>query len=175
MIDAWLSTSWERAALVLLGAVIIYSTVIALNRLVGLRSFAKMSAFDFAMTVAVGTLLASALVTEDPPVLQAMVGLVALFALQFLVARLRLDWGLFKRTVDNDPLLLMRDGEMLRDNMRRARVSEMDLWSQLRAANVTRPEAVFAVVLETTGDVSVLHGPDREAFDDRLLTGVRAP
>jgi uncharacterized membrane protein YcaP (DUF421 family) len=174
MIGEWMLTTWARTALVVLGAVIVYATVIALNRLNGLRSFAKMSAFDFAMTVAVGSLMASTLAMNDPPVLQGVVGLATLFGLQYTVARLRISSGWLHSTVDNEPLLLMLGGTMLRANMRQARISEADLWSELRLANVARPEDVFAVVLETTGDVSVLHGGGRsESLDERLLTGVR--
>jgi uncharacterized membrane protein YcaP (DUF421 family) len=174
MAEDWLLTTWTHAGLVLLSAGIIYATVIALNRLNGLRSFAKMSSFDFAMTIAVGTLLASALAASDPPVARAMVGLGALFGLQYGVAQLRMLSPRFKQAVDNRPLLLMRDGEMLVENMRRARISETDLWSQLRSANVMQPAHVSAVVLETTGDVSVLHRAGSDVpFDPRLLTGVR--
>ncbi len=171
----WLLTTWEAVALVLVSAVAIYATVIVLTRLNGLRSFAKMSAFDFAMTIAVGTLISSTLATGSPPLLQAIVALAALFGLQFGVARLRIGSSRFKATVDNSPILLMRGGEMLRENMSAARITEGDLWGQLRAANVLDPREVRAVVLETTGDVSVLHTADDTAhLDARVLTGVRS-
>lgn len=174
MLEEWLLTSWEAAGLVLLTAPAIYLTTIALTRLNGLRSFAKMSAFDFAMTIAIGTLLSSTLATGRPPLLQGMLALAALFAMQHGVARLRIASPRFRSGVDNRPLLLMRDGEPQFANLRRARVSEADLWGQLRAANVLDPTHVRAVVLETTGDVSVLHSTDdARHLDARLLTGVR--
>lgn len=52
---------------------------------------------------------------------------------------------------------------MLHDNMRKARVTESDLWSKLREANVLNLNQVRAVVFEATGDISVLHG---DACDD---------
>lgn len=171
MAQEWLLTSWTEVGLVLLSAPIVYGALILLTRVNGLRSFAKMSAFDFATTVAVGTLLSSTIATGSPPLLQALTAFGVLFAMQYAVARLRLRSSGFRDAVDNAPLLLMRDGEMLPDNMASARITEVDLRSRLRAANVLGLSDVRAVVLETTGDVSVLRGEG--PLDERLLEGVR--
>ena len=172
--DDWLLTTWADAAMVLVSALGIFVATIVLTRLNGLRSFAKMSAFDFATTVAMGTVLASTLATQDPPLLQGFVSLISLFLLQQGVARLRRGSTFFRRAVDNRPLLLMRDGEFLPENMQRARMTAEDVWGQLRQANVLSVRHVRAVVLESTGDVSVLHSSDGgAAVDDAILDGVR--
>ena len=174
MLADWLLTGWREAALALLSAPLVYAAVIAVTRLNGLRSFAQMSAFDFATTVAVGTLLSSSIATGQPSVLQALVVLAALFTLQNTVARLRVRWRWFSDSVDNRPLLLARDGRLLRANMAAGRITEADLWAQLRHARVMHLSDVAAVVLETTGTISVLHDPAaRGPLDERLLFGVR--
>ena len=169
MFERWVLTSWESVGWVVFSTLAMYAAIIAITRLNGPRSFAKMSAFDFATTVAIGTLLGSTIVSENPSVLRGVVAVSALLGLQHLIARLRVAGRGFRRGIDNSPLLLMRDGEILHDNLRASRVAESDLWFQLRAANVGDVGAVRAVVLETTGEVSVLHG---DAFDQRLLRGV---
>ena len=74
--------------------------------------------------------------------------------------------------VDNTPLLLVRQGgELLHDNLRAARINPRDVYAKLRQANVTRLSDVHAVVLEPTGDISVLHGDGD--LDPALLDGVR--
>lgn len=174
MLEDWLLAGWGDVAMVALSATVIFAVTITLARLNGLRSFAKMSAFDLVTTVAMGTVLASTLATQDPPLLQGAVSLLALFTLQHVVARLRGASSAFKAMVDNDPVLLMRDGEFLRENMAGARVTEADMWGQIRAANVLSVRHVRAVVLETTGDISVLHTPDdAAAVDDSILANVR--
>ncbi len=174
MVEDWLLTSWGDVAMVVVSAAGIFVVTIVLTRLNGLRSFAKMSAFDFATTVAMGTVLASTLATQDPPLAQGVTALLALFMLQQVVARLRRGSALFQRAIDNEPILLMRDGEFLDENMGRARVTRDDLLGQLRSANVLSLRHVRAVVLESTGDVSVLHTPDEEAaVDVQILAGVR--
>jgi uncharacterized membrane protein YcaP (DUF421 family) len=160
--------------MVLITSMAIYASLILFTRLAGLRSFSKMSSFDFATTVGIGTILAGTLLNKNPPLLQGIAALAILYALQFLVAVFRQRFGLVSHIVDNEPLLLMAGKEILRDNLRRARVSEADLRAKLREANVIHLGQVRAVVFESTGDVSVLHAaPDGPPLDLDILQGVR--
>ncbi|PDP84521.1 hypothetical protein CQJ94_28050 [Glycomyces fuscus] len=167
MLESLFGTGLDRLLLILASTVGIFAAVITYTRIAGLRSFSKMSSFDFAMTVAVGSLVATVAVAQVSLV-EGMAALAVLYLLQVAIALLR-RFAPFKQAVDNTPLLLVSDGTMLRDNMRRSRITEDDLRSKLRAANVTSLGSVRAVVLETTGDLSVLHGPgeaDPALFED---------
>ncbi|MBJ3761464.1 DUF421 domain-containing protein [Maribius pontilimi] len=156
---------------ILLRAALVVALIIVLTRLNGLRSFSKMSGFDFAITVAKGSVLASAVMAGQPSAFWGNMGaLVALFVVQRAISTARTRLGWFHRTVDNSPLLLMRDGEIIEENLRRGRVSRSDLMGKLREANALRLQDVRAVILEDTGDVSVLHGDTQ--VDDCLLDGV---
>ena len=145
--------------------------IILLVRIVGLRSFSKMTNFDFVMTVAMGSLLAGASqVGEWIDLVQVLVAMVSLFAVQYGVARLRQSSDWFEDVLQNKPVLLMKDGVILRDALRATRVAQDDLIAKLREANAIDLTKVRAVILETTGDVSVLHG---DHVDDVLLKGLR--
>lgn len=145
--------------------------VVVLVRVNGLRSFSKMTNFDFVMTVAVGSLLAGASqATSWTALLQVLTAMAALFIVQYLTARLRKSSSAFEAVMQNNPVVLMRDGVILHEALAQTRVAESDLVAKLREANVLDYAEVRAVVLETTGDVSVLHG-DRCADD--LLQGTR--
>lgn len=169
----WFTAGPGELALVAVSAAGIYGAVILATRLQGLRSFSKMSAFDFAMTIAVGSVIASTLLSPSPSLVRGVTGVAALFALQRLVAWLRIR-GFADDIVDNRPLLLMDGPRMLEDNLRSAMITESDLRAKLREANVIRLRQVRAVVLEATGDISVLHTGDSEtALEDALLEGVR--
>ena len=145
--------------------------VILLVRLVGLRSFSKMTSVDFVMTVATGSLLAGAAqATTAAALAQALAAMAGLFALQCAIARLRRDAPALGAVLENEPLLLMRDGAFLDAALSRARVTRADLRAKLREANAGDLSQVRAVVLETTGDISVLHGT---AVDEGVLDGVR--
>lgn len=169
MISTELGLSLQGVWLIVVSATAIVVTTIAYTRIVGLRTFSKMSSFDFAITVAIGSLIAS-VALQGSSLLAGVVALATLVGIQFVVAVTRQRTGL-QRVVDNKPLLLMVDGEFLDDNLRRTRVTRDDVRAKLREANVLDYDQVRAVVLETTGDVSVLHG-DRTPDPD-LLQGVR--
>ena len=169
----WIRADWSMVPLVFVSVAGIYAVLMVVTRLNGLRSYAKMSSHDFAITVAIGSVVGGTVLTRTPPLTQGAVALVALFLCQRLIAwsRVRLGAG---RLVDNPPLLLMRRRTFRRDAMAKARVTEADILAKLREANVLSLAEVHAVVLEATGDISVLHSasPDRR-LDDALLSGVR--
>jgi uncharacterized membrane protein YcaP (DUF421 family) len=92
----------------------------------------------------------------------------AIMLLQRMVAIARRNSGI-EKVVDNQPTLLMVGPEMIEENMHSARITPADLRGKLRAAGITEWSQVQAVVLETTGDVSVLSGT---SLDPSLLEGV---
>lgn len=169
--EDWFGTTWESVAAVAIGMCCVYAAVIVATRIAGLRSFSKMSSFDFAMTVAVGTLVGSIALTRDPPVLQGLVGVATLYLLQWVVAHLRLRFQKFAGWIDNTPVLLVEDGRILAGNLRRAQVTHEELHSVVRAAGLPSLKKVRAAVMETTGDISIVSGP--EPVDPELLRGVR--
>lgn len=169
MVETWLSTSWTQVWLVIVSTTTIFVAVITFTRIAGLRSFSKMSAFDFASTVAVGSLMATVAATSAS-LLNGVIALATIYALQTLVAVLRRQTRV-EQLVDNDPVLLMIGDQILEKNLRRTSVTRSDVWAKLREANVTRYDQILAVVLETTGDVTVLHGEG--PLDPGLLEGVK--
>lgn len=149
----------------------IYMAVILLTRIFGKRSFSKMSSFDFAMTVAVGSIIATTILSSSVKLIDGLVGLLAVYLLQIGIALARRN-KYVKKIVDNTPLLLMDGEQILEDNMRKARVSEGDLRSKLRESNVTQLHQIKAVVFETTGNISVLHRDDDESLNLWLMKDV---
>lgn len=135
--------------------------VVVLVRVNGLRSFSKMTNFDFVMTVAVGSLLAGAgQATKWSGFLQILIAMVALFIAQYVTARLRKSSDGFENLMQNKPIILMRDGQIMEAALTKTRVAKSDLIAKLREANVLDFSEVRAVILETTGDISVLHGDE---------------
>lgn len=166
----WLFSDWNTLLITVLSTILIYIGIIVITRINGLRTFAKMSSFDFAITIAIGSLVASTLLSKDQSVVNGVVGLVALIGLQAIVARARKRSQRFENIISNTPVLLMDGSKLLQENIQATRVSESDIYAKLRAANVTRLDQVLAVVLETTGDISVLHaGSDGKRLDSELL------
>lgn len=157
---SWITTTGTTLLMVLLSALGIYVTLLFLTRLTGLRSFAKMSSFDFAITVAFGSVLASTILAPSPALLTGAFALAALYGIQYTISKSRRLISPIERLVDNEPLLVMAGEEVLSDHLDRARMTEDDLRSKLRLAGVSHPSQVLAVVFETSGDVSVVKTTD---------------
>lgn len=168
--DTWLFTSWSTAGWVVLSGLLMLLAVVAIIRITGLRSLSKMSSFDFVVTVAIGSILGP-VVASSSSIAEGTLAVASLLAVQWAVAQFRRrSFG--SRIVDNTPLLLVSDGEFVEESLTDARVTRSDVYAKLRQANVHRMSDVTAVVLETTGDISVVHGTDR--VDDELLDDVRS-
>jgi len=71
--------------------------------------------------------------------------------------------------MDNEPTLLMKGNKVFHENLKKCKVTESDLKAKLREANVIQLSEVKAVVFESTGDISVLHGSDDKSIDDWLM------
>ena len=119
-----------------------------------------MSSFDFSLTVALGTIIASTVIAKDPSLIVGAFALVVIYGIQFFVSSTRRLSSTVRWVVDNEPLLVMVGEEVLSEHLNKARMTEDDLRSKLRMAGITHPKQVLAVVFETTGDVSVLKTSD---------------
>lgn len=168
LFDHWLGDAVARGAILSLIALVWLVLLIRIN---GLRSLSKMTNFDFVMTVALGSLLAGAgQVSEWTALWQVLAAMAGLFLAQFVTAKLRKKSDQAQSILANAPCLLMRDGEIDDSALAANRVTRSDLFAKLSEANVLDLQSVRAVVLETTGDVSVLHGED---LDWSLCEGVQ--
>lgn len=166
--EKWLQTSPESIKNIVLCAVGIYVIVIVFTKIAGKRSFSKMSSFDFAITIAIGSILASTILSSSVSLIDGAVGLASVYVLQLLVASLR-RFPAFQKVVDNSPLLLMDEEKILEENLKKAHVTRSDLYSKLREANVLQFSQVKAVVFEATGDISVLHSSEKDLKVDKEI------
>lgn len=170
--DKYFGVSSGVLLAVFLSAVGIYCAVILFTRIAGKRSFSKMSSFDFAMTIAIGSIIGSTLLLASVNLVTGIVGLASVYLLQQLVAYLR-RFPSFGEIVENKPFLLMKGPQVLEENLKKARVTKGDLRAKLREANVIRLSQVKMVVFETTGDISVLHGEEDLEVEKWLLEDVK--
>lgn len=174
-ISTWLSANTIEMVMVFVSTLITYGAILLYTRICGLRSFSKMSAPDFAMTVAVGSLFASTISNPKPSLLIGLFALACLFAGQWFLARLRQKSELAASLIDNQPVLLMKDGEFLEQNLESVNVSRADILAKMREANVYQYRHVLAAIFESTGDISILHSEDPSAqLEPKLLETVRS-
>ncbi len=146
---------WGGLVRVLVVGLCAYLALLALLRMSGKRTLAKLNAFDFVITVALGSTLATVLLSADVALAEGVLAMGLLVAMQFLVAWLSVRSKAVERLVKSEPTLVYRHG-LLHGPMRRMRVTEDEIRQAARAAGNAGLDGVAAVVLETDGSLSVL-------------------
>ncbi|GAA0856003.1 DUF421 domain-containing protein [Aliiglaciecola litoralis] len=163
MFEKWITSGGQLIPWVLLSVLAAYIAILLYTRIVGLRSLSKMSAADFVMTIAIGSLFASTVSLSSPSLLVGLTALAAIYFGQWLIAWARKRSKLVSRLIDNRPILLMTGNRIFDHNLALANMTRADLFGKLREANALNYDQVLAVVFETTGDISVLHSSDENA------------
>ena len=164
---------WDPLFRTVMIGVLAYVSLIALLRVTGKRTLSKMNAFDFVVTVALGSTLATILLNKDVTLAQGMLAMAMLVGLQFAItwSSVRVRW--VRGLVTGEPSLLLLRGRFLDDAMRRTRVSEDEVRAAVRSAGITQLEETGAVVLETDGSFSVIESKTDSALS--TLPGVEVP
>lgn len=160
---------WMPLLRIVVVGTLMYITLIVLLRVSGSRTIASMRAFDFIVTVALGSVFGRALTARGVSLAEAVVAFVLLIVLQYVVARLQVLSRPFARAVTNPPHLLYFRGQFSREHMRKARVTEQELRAVARKQGHGSLDDVEALVLEASGDIAVITKVgDGSALGDEL-------
>lgn len=133
-----------------------YAILIVVLRAAGKRALAKLNAFDLVVTVALGSTLATVLLSKDVALAEGALAFAMLAGLQYGVARASIRWRWFRNAVRAEPRLLLKDGVLRREAMAAERVTADEVTSALRQQGIGRIADAAAVVLETDGSLSVI-------------------
>jgi uncharacterized membrane protein YcaP (DUF421 family) len=165
-------SSWEDLLRTAILGVLGYTSLVFLLRISGRRTLSKMNAFDMVITVALGSTLATVLLNKNITLAEGALGFALLIGMQFVVTWFSVRTSWVRNLVTGEPALLFYEDRMLRDAMRKARVTENELHAAVRAAALPSVEQVHAVVLETDGSFSVIK---KASGNDSSLAGVKVP
>ncbi|MDG4782354.1 DUF421 domain-containing protein [Micromonospora sp. WMMD961] len=137
-------------------AVLTYPALVALLRVSGKRTLSKLNAFDLVVTVALGSTLATILLSRSVSLVEGLLALSLLVALQYGAAFLAVRWPPSQRLLKSTPTLLLRDGVLRHDVLRRVRISDSEIRQAARSQGHGDLTRLAAVVLETDGSLSVI-------------------
>lgn len=160
--------SWGAIGNIAVTGVISYVLLIIFLRVSGKRSLSKMNMFDFVVTIALGSLLATILLDNNTPLLNGITALGLLLLLQFVVSWLTVRWEAARNLIKGSPEALYANGTFREDAMRRTRVHRTEMLQSVRERGVASLEQVEAIVLETNGDISVVKKGNHESVADAL-------
>jgi uncharacterized membrane protein YcaP (DUF421 family) len=162
---------WTPVGRTLVLGLLAYFALVLLLRISGKRTLSKMNAFDFVVTVALGSTLASVLLVEKVSLVQGVTALGLLIALQLVNTFVAVRWPWYQRLLKAEPTLVFYRGRLLEDPMLKQRVTREEILAAIRAHGYADPAQVGAVVLETEGTLSVI-GSDAGSPDALARLGV---
>ena len=169
----FLFDGWHGLLRTFLVGIFAYVALVAFLRISGKRTLAKMNAFDFIVTVALGSTLATVLLSKDVALAEGVLAFLLLIGLQYMVAWLSVRSTWVEALVKSEPTLLLYQGQFLQGVMRSERVSQEEVEAAVRQAGMSDPADVAAVVLETDGTFSVIQHSEQQELAN--LAGVELP
>ncbi|MFD1030040.1 DUF421 domain-containing protein [Metaplanococcus flavidus] len=135
-----------------------YVGLIFFLRISGKRTLTKLNAFDLVVTVALGSTLATILLSKDVSLLEGLTAFALLIAMQYAMTFLAVRSNSFNKFIKSEPRLLYLNGTFLEDTMKKERINEVEVLQAVRNQGKGSLEEVQAVVLETDGSMSVIQG-----------------
>ena len=133
-----------------------YVGLIVVLRVSGKRSLSKLNVFDFVVTVALGSTLATILLSQDVALAEGMMAFVMLIGLQWLVARLSVRWKPLRRLIRSEPRLLLQHGTYNHNTIKDERITEVEVDAAIRKHGFGDRSEVAWVVLESDGSFSII-------------------
>ncbi len=168
----WLVGGWRTVGFVASSTVLIYLSTILGVRTSERRTLSEMSPFDFVVAVAIGAIVGRTATTPSPSYVQGAAAVLTLVIAHRLLGWVRLRSTGFRRTVERSPLVLVSDGSLVGVALRRAHLTDEDVYSALREHGVRSLGDVRLLILEPSGRFSLIER-DNSSLDPRLLSGVR--
>ena len=159
---------WTALARIAIVGLASYTALVILLRVSGKRTLSKMNAFDFVVTVALGSTLASVLLSRDVPLVDGLTAFGLLLFAQFVITWLSVRSRTFSRLVKSTPRLLFHHGKFLEQAMKAERINEQEVLQAVRSQGFLSLERIAAVVLETDGSISVMQESDQSASPSAL-------
>ena len=133
-----------------------YIAIIVMLRISGKRTLSKWNSFDFVVTIAFGSVLASILLSTKDSFGTGIFGFGLLVLFQYILTWISVRSSWIQKLVKAEPALLLYQGQIKHDVLKRERIAEGELLAALRTSGVGAIEDADAVILETDGSFSVI-------------------
>jgi uncharacterized membrane protein YcaP (DUF421 family) len=138
-------------------AAVVYFMLLAIFRLAGNRAIGQLTAFDFVLLLIVSEAIQNALITNDYSITNAILLVITLVGLDIMMSLWKQRSPRVEKLLDGAPILVMQDGELLRDRMERERVDESDILASAREKHgLERLDQIKHAVVEASGGLSIV-------------------
>ena len=165
--------SWDNIIRVVSVGILAYAGLVIMLRVSGNRTLSKMNSFDLVVTVAFGSTLSTILVDKNVTLATGLAALALLVVLQLAITWCSVRFRLVSSIVKTAPTVLLLDGELRHDAMKRVRVTGEEVMAAVRRQGRGSLADIDAVILESDGSLSVI--PTSQAGNRSAYDGLARP
>lgn len=147
---------WSVILETIILSTMMYIAIIIILRTSGKRTLSSFNAFDFLITVTIGSITATTILSKSTKLLDGLAAIITLVILQFIVAKLAVYSKSFSKVIKSNPTLLYYDGDYIMENLKKSRVSKDDILQEVRINSGVTIDEVHSVILEANGKLAVV-------------------
>ena len=140
----------------ILRATVAFFWLLLVTKLIGQREIGRLTLFDFIVAITIGSVLAASLSSSTSSLTNALLTISVIGILDIVLAFTSLKYSKFRRLVQEEPIVLIKDGQILKDTLRKTRITLDDLLMELRQKNFPNLSDIEFAILEQNGKVSVI-------------------
>lgn len=140
----------------LIRVIILYCSIIFLVRLMGKKQVGELEPAELVVTVMISEFAAIPMQDTEISIFTGIIPVITLVVIEVVLSQISLKSRHFRRFISGKPSILIHNGNIEYDEMRKIRFNMDELLSQLRQAGCTSPSDVKYAVLETNGQLSVI-------------------
>ena len=167
--------SWHGAGLIAAKTAVIYVFLVGGLRLLGKRELGQMSLYDLVLIIILGNAVQNAMINNDNTLGGGVVAAVVLLGLNRALNGVMVRSGRVERALIGEPVMIVHDGQVLRDRMHRQGITQDQLEAALREHGIDDVASVHLVVLEVDGTMSVVPRSSTLLHTRRHYRGLRLP
>ena len=161
---------WQELGMTAARGLLVYAAMLLVIRLLGKRTVGNFTAFDLLVALMLGEVV-DEIIYGDVSLAQGFTAILVVAGAKYATAWLTyFDHG-FNRILEGKPTELVRNGELVRKNLRGELMNEKEVMAALRLQGVSDVSEVKLAILEVDGVVSVIREPWAEPLQKSDLGG----
>jgi len=155
---------WEFLPEVVLRSVIMFVIILITLRASGKRGIKQLSIFELVLIIGLGSAAGDPMFYDDVGILPALIVFIIVISLYLAITKLtdKATWA--ERILEGKPLYIIKNGQIIMKAFEESGLSQDELFAQLRVLNVEHLGQVKTVLIETSGEISVLFYADEEVL-----------
>ena len=147
--------------------VLLYFVMIVVIRILGKRQIGQMEPSEFVVTMMVANLATIPMENPDIPLPAGLIPIATILGAEVLMTQLNLKSSRLRKLLCGKPVILIENGNILQQNLRKTRITLDELTGHLREKDVLDIRAVQYAILETNGNLSVFPYPKEQPASAR--------